>query len=94
MVVGGRWSVVGGRWSVQRAILQSPQNNQMPYTRPHKRCKTAHNILLMSTMAIMSRYSDATTPKRRRTKYENTAEAYTHSFEEMYCADALLLLTK
>ena len=46
-------------------------------------------------MAIMSEYSDAPTPKRRRTKYENTVEAYTHhSFEEMYCADALLLLTK
>jgi len=61
---------------------------------PNKRCRTAQHIMMMSTLAIMNQYNDAPTPKRRRTDCMNTVEAYTHTFEELYCADALLMFNK
>lgn len=59
---------------------------------PSKKRNTT--TMFMTTLAIMNQYNDTPTPKRRRIDTKNTVEMYTHTFEELYCADALLMLSK
>ena len=75
-------------------IHYSKPANMTNSTRPHKRQKTSHayqSVMLMTTLSLMSQYSqdgtEARPAKRRRT---NDHVAYTHSYEEMCVAEAML----
>ena len=72
-------------------FIPTPMSN----TRPHKKQKTSHacqSVMLMTTLSLMSQYSqaeEARPTKRRRTdKYI----ACTHSLEEMLVAEAMLCM--
>ena len=67
---------------------------KMVDARPRKRQKTSHayhSVMLMTTLSLMSQYSqdgtEARPAKRRRT---NDHVTYTHSYEEMCVAEAML----
>jgi hypothetical protein len=68
----------------------------MTNTRPQKRQKTSHTyqkVMLMTTLSIMNQIQqDEPRPaKRRRT---NEYVSYTHTYEEMMVADALLCMCR
>ena len=58
----------------------------------NKRRRVAQAVMLMTAVALTSEPST----KRRRTekKVERIEDTYTHSFEELYVADALLCMSR
>jgi hypothetical protein len=64
----------------RRRVAQALANN--------KRRRVAQAVMLMTAVALTSEPST----KKRRTCIERIEDTYTHSFEELYVADALLCI--
>jgi len=55
----------------------------------NKRRRVAQAVMLMTAIVLTS---EPSTKRRRTEKVERIEDTYTHSFEEMYVADALLCI--
>ena len=65
----------------------------MPGTRPHKRQKASHayqSVMLMTTLSLISQYSQADEVRPTKRRRTNEYIAPTHTLEERLVAEAML----